>query len=448
MCLVGGAVRDALLGLESLDLDMVVEEEGGAQKLAEALSTFWGEASTSAHALGQGYPIWQLVFTSNDGLGYEIQIAETQKEMFMQEGSRQRIAHFGSLEEDCLRRDFTYNMLYYDLTAQNLIDPSGVGLADLENNFLRTHPEVSSQKIFHDDPLRMIRLLRFVSRFQSNVDQETEEALKKCFSRIEILSAERIRDEWLKLCKQGGFSFFWKTIQEWGLLSQLCPEFLPMIECGQDGRFHSEGDVWQHTLLVMKNSENTALQQFTALLHDIAKPITRSEEGDRVKFLGHEKVGAKMSREFLNKWKLPKKLRKDIERLVYLHLRGSDVSEWKSLKPARKLLRECDGLDGELLKFIRADSMSSVRENGEIDLSHLAPLEAALLEAKKEKELLPIPSVSGRIIMERFPGAQGEEIGALKKQAEELAEQWRDAGREFTDKEILDELAKKSKFLN
>ncbi len=439
--IVGGAVRDALMsGKTSHDIDMVVEAEGGAERLAKALSAHWAETSTQPHPLGAGYPIWQLICRAPQG-EFEIQIADTQKEMFMDAGSRQRVTSYGNLNEDCARRDFSYNMLYFDLLNQKVVDPCGVGLRDLEANVLRSHPQVSPDQMFSDDPLRMLRLLRFHSRFGSEIDTSLIASLKKNFSRVEILSQERVRDEWIKASKQGGLSKFFEILSQNQLLPHICPELLPMLDCAQDSKFHAEGDVWTHTLLVMKNAEQSPLQQMVALLHDIAKPATQSFEGDRIKFLGHEKLGAEMSKTFLEKWKFPKALRQNICRLVELHLRGCDVEEWGSLKPARKLIRDCDGLEDELLKFLLADSMSSLRQDGSVEIEYIEVLREKLNEAKEQMSAQPKVFVTGKDIMAHFPDAKAEEIGRLKSRANEIAESHLDRGLDFEKSKVLSELA-------
>ncbi len=459
--IVGGSVRDALRPYgkrqdnecdliqdceSSLDLDLCVEEAGGAQKLANALSERWGAKASKPHPLGAGYPIWQLMYQeSPQSPQFEIQIADTQKEMFMDPDSRQRVTEFGNLQDDCRRRDFCYNMLYFDLLHEEVLDPSGQGLNDLEANRLSPHPEVSPAKMFSDDPLRILRMFRFHSRFNSAIDQSLKNAAIDCFDRTKILSPERVRDEWIKASKQGGLSEFFKTLTDWGLLEKLCPEFMPMLGCKQDKRFHSEGDVWQHTLLVMQKAEHTPLQQFTALLHDIAKPATQNIDGDRIKFLGHEKIGADMAQGFLDKWKFQKKLKQDIVMLVKLHLRGADVFDWATLKPARKLLKDCDGLEEEFLKFHLADSSATIRPDGTVELLHIPALREKLSLAKVAIQEKPPLMINGNDIKKFFGKIDGKEIGRLKILANELADDWLDQEKEFTVEDILAQLKCASK---
>ncbi len=282
--IVGGAVRDYLLwGRTGPDLDIVVERSGGAEILAVALAHHWKDRASQPHALGQGYPIWQIIlelpeeFRNDVGAEtLEIQIADTQSEMFPDPATRQRRARFGNLFEDCARRDFTVNMLYWSCEDARVVDPSGAGLTHLREGFLAAHPQVDATKMFRDDPLRMLRLLRFRSKLGFEVDPRLWPIFDAEFDRISILSAERVRDEILKLLPSGGLVGFLETLRERGHLKTLFPEFIPMIGCGQDRTYHSEGDVWTHTMMVISQAPRTPALQLAALLHDTGKPATRS----------------------------------------------------------------------------------------------------------------------------------------------------------------------------
>jgi poly(A) polymerase len=448
VCLVGGSVRDYLLkGHTGPDLDLVIESEGGAERLARHLAGFWGERSSEPHALGRGYPIWQLVVELSHELGQnlgfsrvEIQIADTQKEMFPDPRTRQRVTHFGDLVEDCARRDFTVNMLYWDLRLREVLDPSGRGLSDLREHRLASHPKVDPAKIFADDPLRMLRLLRFQTKLGFAVDADLWRAFDSEFSRVSILSVERVRDEILKTAVSGGLAPFVESLRVRGVLGKLFPEFLPMIGCGQDSLYHSEGDVWVHTLAVMTHAPLTPELQLAALLHDTGKPATRETRGERVSFILHEKVSTEIASQWLEKWKFPKQLRERVLALVALHLRGGDAVAWKSARPARKLRRDAGPALDELLQLIEADSRASRGPDGQARLEHLPKLRAWLDEAA----LVPEPlqsAVSGSKIMEHFGISSGPEVKRLKQLADEIREEMLVAGEEPNEESILQKVA-------
>ena len=183
----GGFLRDEILGLESKDLDLVVNEEGGAKKLADLIHTAFPDTTHSPHQLGASYPIWNIQFHN----GVSIDIADTQKESFPDEGTRQRLSIFGTIEEDVMRRDFTMNMLLRDLTDMSVIDHAN-GVNDINEGIIRCHPDVSIDKIFSDDPLRMIRCIRFAVKHKFEIDGEVFKAIIRNAVRLKIVSAERI----------------------------------------------------------------------------------------------------------------------------------------------------------------------------------------------------------------------------------------------------------------
>lgn len=446
VCLVGGSVRDFLKdGKVGADIDLVVEEQGGAEHLAQALRTHWNESSSDAHALGAGYPIWQLVvkIPANLSLGFdkiEIQIADTQKEMFPDPTTRQRITRFGNLNEDCARRDFTVNMLYYDLRSQEVLDPSNAGLHDLQARRLASHPKVDAQKIFADDPLRMLRLLRFRSSHSFEVDAGLWLAFDATFSRVGILSAERVRDEILKVIGSGGLADFMDEIRARGRLAEIFPEFAPMPGCGQDKTYHSEGDVWVHTLMVMRNAPRTPELQLAALLHDVGKPATREEKGERVSFILHERHSTGIAKDWLTKWRFGRDLRERVLTLVALHLRGGDVNTWKSMKPARKLIRDAGAALPELLDLIEADSRSSLGPDGKARTQHLPLLRARLDEASRLSQPAR-PALSGHVIMDYFSLGPGPRLREIKDLAEEVREDMIVAGENPTEEQILQKVA-------
>lgn len=443
--LVGGCVRDRLLNQVVKDLDCVVEQPGGARQLAEYLHELNPKIISKPHELGAGYPIWQIVFKESfpfkgrvyDVGGCGLEIADTQKELFPDPQSRARITEYGTLMEDCKRRDFTCNMLYEDLTQGEIVDPSDCGVEDIKKGVLRGHPRVSLVKIFSDDPLRMLRLIRFRCRFGWKIDPKAMQALDVCRDRLKILSHERVRDELIKIIEDGKLYQALELLRETRILNVLFPEFLPMIGCEQDATYHSEGDVWVHTCLVVKNAPKTLTLQLAALLHDIGKPASRSLVGQRVKFIEHEKISTNMTTTFMTKWKFPQELTHQVARLVELHLRGGDVENWKGLKAARKLHRDAKDQLEDLLTLIEADSVSSYGLDGKPRGAHLPILRKTLADAVT----IPIrktPLLNGHDIM-RFLGlSPGPRVKEIQDYLLELEDQYAEHAKALSREDAIE----------
>ena len=219
----GGFIRDEILGIDSKDLDLVVNEEGGAKKLADLIHSSMPLFTHSPHQLGASYPIWNIKFHNN----VSVDIADTQKESFPDEGSRQRLSLFGTVDEDIQRRDFTMNMLLRDLTDMKLIDKAN-GQEDIKNKLIRCHPDVSIEKILSDDPLRMIRCIRFAVKYGFNIDGDLFQAIVKNSIRLRIVSKERIHDELVKIMEIGKLDRAIKLLAVTGLLNRFLPEIVEL----------------------------------------------------------------------------------------------------------------------------------------------------------------------------------------------------------------------------
>jgi tRNA nucleotidyltransferase/poly(A) polymerase len=213
---VGGCLRDHQLGISTSDFDFCVDIEGGAQEVVVELSTRFGG---QAFQTGLGYPIWSWKDPESPNLDF--QFADTQKEMFPDPDSRSRVSSFGTLDEDCRRRDFTINMIYWRIFDELWLDPSGVALSDLEHRILRTHPAVDPDKILSDDPLRILRLFRFWGRWNLSPSTELLESVMRQRSRLMIVSSERLRDELNKWIKKGHFKNSLEKAFDQGVLPEV-----------------------------------------------------------------------------------------------------------------------------------------------------------------------------------------------------------------------------------
>jgi tRNA nucleotidyltransferase/poly(A) polymerase len=246
---VGGYVRDQVLNKPSKDLDIVVNQRNGAKNFTHYLHENFMGSTSQPYELGAGYPIWHISFKDNieyqgeifEVCGAKMDVADTQKEMFPDNASRQRITGFGTLEEDCYRRDFSINSLYRNLSNGKLCDITGISLYDIENGIIRCNPKVSSDKIFNDDPLRMLRAIVFKTRFDWKIHYNTWKSIIRNAFRIQIVSKERILVELIKTIKTGKFYQVIELMDESGLLGYILPEIVVLKTVEQSPRHHAEG---------------------------------------------------------------------------------------------------------------------------------------------------------------------------------------------------------------
>lgn len=260
---------------------------------------------------------------------------------------------FTGEEEDARRRDFTINALFYDPVDRKVLDYVG-GLDDLRTGLVRA-VGVPRER-FEEDHLRLLRAIRFAARLRYAIERETYQAIRESAPRITSTSAERIRDELLKMLTEGGTRRAFEMLDDTGLLHQILPEVSAMKGVAQPPEFHPEGDVFTHTLLMLDllNHPSAALA-LGVLLHDAGKPATQTRT-DRIRFNDHDKAGAIIAREVCERLRLP---RRDTERVVWLvaqHMRFQHIPKMRESK--RKRTIRADGFE-ELKELCRIDCLAS-----------------------------------------------------------------------------------------
>jgi len=260
---------------------------------------------------------------------------------------------FTGEEEDARRRDFTINALFYDPVDRKVLDYVG-GLDDLRTGLVRA-VGVPRER-FEEDHLRLLRAIRFAARLGYAIERETYQAIRESAPRITLTSAERIRDELLKMLTEGGTRRAFEMLDDTGLLHQILPEVSAMKGVAQPPEFHPEGDVFTHTLLMLDllNHPSAALA-LGVLLHDAGKPATQTRT-DRIRFNDHDKAGAVIAREVCERLRLP---RRDTERVVWLvaqHMRFQHIPKMRESK--RKRTIRADGFE-ELKELCRIDCLAS-----------------------------------------------------------------------------------------
>lgn len=408
---VGGYVRDIFLERPSNDIDVVVV--GSGIKVADALRRKLGR---KAHiSVFKNFGTAQVKFKD-----LEVEFVGARRESYSHD-SRKPIVEDGTLEDDQNRRDFTINAMAIQLNKAHfgeLVDPFG-GIEDLEDGIIRTplDPDIT----FSDDPLRMMRCVRFATQLKFFIEDETFEALTRNADRLKIISGERICDELNKIMKSVQPSRGFVDLQRSGLLNLILPELaaLDIVET-KNGRAHKNN--FYHTLEVLdnvaKNSDNLWLR-WAALLHDIGK--TRSKRWDPAlgwTFHNHNFLGAKMVPEIFRRLKEPMDMKmKYVQKLVDLHMRPIVIADEVVTDSAvRRLLNDAGDDIDDLMTLCEADitSKNQVRKRQFLENFRMVREKIADLKERDYKRLLQ-PVIDGNEIMEMFHLKPCREVGALKQ---------------------------------
>ena len=407
---IGGYVRDIFLERTNKDIDVVALGRG--IDLAEAVKRKLGE---EAHlSVFKNFGTAQIKL--ND---VEIEFVGARKESYRKE-SRKPIVEDGSLEDDQNRRDFTMNALAIGLNAANfgkLLDPFG-GVKDLENKLIRTplDPDIT----YSDDPLRMMRAIRFAAQLGFTIEEKSFEAITKNKERISIVSKERITDELNKIIASPVPSIGFKLLFDTGLLHLIFPQMVKLYGVETvNGKSHK--DNFYHTLEVLdnvcKNSDNLWLR-WGAILHDIAKPVTkRFEEKKGWTFHGHEDKGARMVPKIFAELKLPlNEKMKYVQKLVQLHLRPIVLAKTEITDSAvRRLLFEAGEDIEELMILCDADITTKSYAKKQRYLKNFELVRHKLKEIEEKDRVRNWqPPITGELIMQTFNIPAGREVGIIK----------------------------------
>ncbi len=366
---VGGCVRDLVMGRDPKDYDVATDATPD-----DVLRLF-----PQALAVGAQFGVVLV-----PGAAGNCEVATFRSDGRYLDGRHPaEVRYARTAQEDVRRRDFTINGLLYDPREGRVLDYVG-GCADLEARRLRTIGDPVER--FREDHLRMLRAVRFAARFEFQLDPAAAAAIRELAPRIREVSAERVRDEILKILTEGHARRGFELLDDTQLLAEVLPEVKALQGVRQPPEFHPEGDVWTHTLLMLERLRNpTPTLALGVLLHDVGKPPTFSVR-ERIRFDGHAEVGAKMAEEICRRWRLSTRDTGRVVELVRHHMRFKDFPSMRRSTQLRFLRRE--GFE-EHLELHRLDCLAS---HGDLSTYELV---RRMLEETPSEVIKPAPLLRG-----------------------------------------------------
>lgn len=392
---VGGCVRDVLLGRRPTDYDIATSAT------PEAVEGMF------PHTIPVGRKFGVVVVVE---ARHQFQVATFRAESDYQDGRHPEHLTFGDARADACRRDFTINGLFFDPVSEQLRDWVG-GRADLEARIVRTIG--APEERFAEDHLRLLRAVRFAAQLEFQVEKQTMAALRAQASKIRGISPERIRDELIKLFSPPHAARGLDLLRESGLLEEVLPELAETITCEQSPDFHPEGSVFEHLRLMLGKlpADSDPSLVWAVLLHDVAKPVTASRDpaSGSIHFYGHERIGAEMAENILERLRFPSKQIDDIVKAVRYHMQFKDVPEMRKATLRRLLLRPTFPLE---LQLHRLDCLGS---HGRLEIYDFLLAQAEELE--KQPNIRP-PLLTGKDLI-ALGMKPGPAMGALLAEARE-----------------------------
>lgn len=411
----GGAVRDMLRGKKAQDYDIATSATP-----EEVLSLFPGSDAVGKH--------FGVILVKRGGEAFEVATFRTDGSY--RDRRRPETVEFSHPEEDAKRRDFTMNGLFYDPVTEEIIDYVG-GEEDIKAGLIRAIGDPSAR--FQEDALRLMRAVRFSVQTGFTLEAETLKAVEEHAETLAQISVERRQEEFSKILRLPERARGVRMLMETGLMRSVIPEFYDLISCEQPPQFHPEGDVYTHTMLALELLEEDAplVLSLSVLLHDIGKPATYSydEEAQRIRFNGHDQVGAEMAEEILTRLRYPNAVIQDVCAIVENHMQFMNVQQMRTAKVKRFLSRPTIELDMELHR-VDCKSSNGITENYDF-------LREKQEEFAKEP-IIPEPLITGRDLI-----SSGLKPGPLFREILEDIQTEQLEGRLTTKEEALEYLSQR-----
>ncbi len=403
--LVGGVVRDLLVGRDLADHDIDLTTDARPDQIKDLLAghvdTLWNQ--------GERFGTIGAKLTGPDGTEWTVEITTHRADVYLPESRKPEVQFSDQVESDLSRRDFTVNAMALALPELQLIDPFD-GATDLAAGRLRTPLE--PQESFSDDPLRMLRAARFLAGYRLAPSDELVRAVAEMGDRLAIVAAERVRDELDKLMVVEDPSDGLWFLVETGLADEFLPELLQM-RLEQDP-IHHHKDVLAHTIAVVANTSPDRLTRLAALFHDIGKPKTRSFGPNGVMFHHHEVVGARMTKDRMTALRYPNDDVEIVTRLVRLHLRfhGYGTGTGWTDAAVRRFVRDAGDQLDRLIELTRCDCTTRNQRKAEMLARRMDHLVERITALEAEEHVKSIrPDLDGRQVMDHLGLAPGREVG-------------------------------------
>lgn len=415
LALVGGPVRDLLLRRPSHDLDFCTSAK---PEEFEPILRKWGQGFWD---VGRKFGTLGALRRRPDGTEVKVEITTYRSDSYQSDSRKPEVNYGHSLEGDLSRRDFTINAMALRVPDLEFVDYFG-GANDLDKRVLRT--PIEPRQSFEDDPLRMMRAVRFVAQLNFHIALPTAEALSQMTDRIKIVSAERVRDELVKLLISEHPHQGVEALVDSGLAEYVLPE-IPALQLQID-EGHRHKDIYEHSLLVLDRAMALETEsdgpvpapdltlRLAALLHDIGKPATRRyEQGSKVSFHHHDLIGAKMARKRLKALRFDRRLVDDVCDLIAMHLRFHGyVDERWSDAAVRRYAKETGALYERLNRLTRADATTRNQRKSQIFSAAMDELEERVRKLKEKEDFNAIrPDLNGQQIMEILNLEPGPLVG-------------------------------------
>jgi poly(A) polymerase len=418
--IVGGYVRDLIMGKESPDLDIVVALENGGKELAQMLY----EKGISTKPV-----IFERFGTAIINIGgHQIEFVMTRKEAYSPRSRKPDVAA-GSLEEDIQRRDFTINSLSLNINTGDIRDLTGMGREDIANRIIRT---VSDTEItFKEDPLRMLRAIRFAAQLNFEIETKTRDGIKQQADELVHISWERKRDEFIKILLSEYPARGIEMLRQFGLITHLIPELEEIFSLPCENP--DDLDVYSHSLKVMEHVRPHLGLRLAGLLHNIAKSTIQKES--EINFANFDTRDALIIKQILKRLMFPNEVIKEVIFLVdnHTHLNSMENMETLSNTFVMGFIKEIKGKIDILFEFVQADKISHIPKYCKPDF--IPELKKRIDKIRKifDGRIMPVKGVD---IMEHFNISAGEKVGELLKKAENI---WWERP-EWTKESILKEI--------